>query len=427
MDIKRNITTNITQHLKAKEITIIVGARQVGKTTLLKAIKKDLDAIGENTIFFNLDIQSHQQYFQSQQALLKKIALEFDEQSAYVFIDEIQRKENAGLFLKGLYDSELPYKFIVSGSGSLELKEKIQESLAGRKRLFEMYPVTFEEMVHFKTAYKYEEKLSAFFEIESEKATQLLHEYLNYGGYPRIVVETSVQEKRLLLDEIFSSYLEKDITSLLSLNRPDAFVLLIRLLADRVGSQISFSQLSIETGISLPTVKKYLWYAEKTFITKRVLPFFRNAKKELIKSPELFFVDLGLRNYAINQLGQIGQPYNTGMVFENFIFQLLQEKAKRYGWQVKYWRTKDKAEVDFIIDKGREQIPVEVKYQHLKNNNVSRSFRSFIDKYQPSQAFLVNLSRASEGTIEETAIKIIPYYQLLRDNLFGDNHDDSHL
>lgn len=413
MYIKRKIEKTILRHLKAKEITIIVGARQVGKTTLIKSIKKDLDAAGANTIFFNLDIQSHQQYFSSQQAFLQKLNLEFDGKPTFVFIDEIQRKENAGLFLKGLYDSDLPYKFVVSGSGSLELKEKIQESLAGRKRLFEMYPVSFEEMLAFKTNYKYEGKLAQFFEAETEKTIELLQEYLNYGGYPRIVVEASIKEKRLLLDEIFSSYLERDIASLLSLNRPDAFVLLIRLLADRVGSQISFSQLSIETGISLPTVKKYLWYAEKTFIIKRVLPFFKNAKKELIKSPELFFVDLGLRNYAINQLGQIGQPYNTGMVFENFVFQILQEKAEENGWQIKYWRTKDKAEVDFIIDKGWEQIPVEVKYQHLKNNNISRSFRSFIEKYQPKQAFLINLSREEEGIIGKTPIKIMPFYRLL--------------
>jgi len=413
MYIKRKIEKDILRHLKAKEITIIVGARQVGKTTLIKSIKKDLDAVGKNTIFLNLDIQSHQQYFTTQQAFLQKLSLEFNGQAAFVFIDEIQRKENAGLFLKGLYDSDLPYKFVVSGSGSLELKEKIQESLAGRKRLFEMYPVSFEEMLQFKTNYQYEKRLAQFFEAETEKTTKFLQEYLNYGGYPRIVVEASIKEKRLLLDEIFSSYLERDIASLLSLNRPDAFVLLIRLLADRVGSQISFSQLSVETGISLPTVKKYLWYAEKTFITKRVLPFFKNAKKELIKSPELFFVDLGLRNYAINQLGQIGQPYNTGMVFENFVFQILQEKAEENGWQVKYWRTKDKAEVDFILDKGWEQIPIEVKYQHLKNNNISRSFRSFIEKYQPKQAFLINLSRNEVGIIGETSIKIMPFYRLL--------------
>ena len=151
---------------------------------------------------------------------------------------------------------------------------------------------------------------------------------------------------------------------------------------------------------------------KKTFILKRVIPFFKNSKKELIKSPELFFVDLGLRNYAINQLGQIGQPYNTGMVFENFIFQILIEKAIEYGWQVKYWRTKDKAEVDFVIDMGREQIPVEIKYQHLKNNNISRSFRSFIEKYRPKQAFLINLSREEEGYIGETLVNIIPFYRL---------------
>ncbi|HFA51488.1 MAG TPA: ATP-binding protein [Bacteroidetes bacterium] len=412
MQIKRNFYQKVAGHLSAKEITVLTGARQVGKTTLLKELKRDLEKQGRPTAFFNLDIYSDKGYFKNQEVFLQKLKLELADRPAVVFIDEIQRKENAGLFLKGIYDRDLPYKFIVSGSGSLELKEKIQESLTGRKRLYEMQPVTFEEMVHYKTEYKYEGKLQRFFEVEKEKTSQYLTEYINYGGYPRIVTEQTAGEKKLLLEEIFRSYLERDITSLLSLSRPDAFILLIKILAGQICSPLNFSQLSSQSGISLPTLKKYLWYAEKTFVIKLLTPFFRNIKKELIRSPQPYFVDLGLRNYSLNLLGHIGETQGSGLVFENFIFKILQEKAVENNWTIKFWRTKDKAEVDFIIDKGQEIIPVEVKYRHMKQIKISRSFRSFLEKYKPPIAYLVNLTKEEEFQINGTTVKVVPFYRL---------------
>ena len=151
MEIRRELYEVLKQHLSAKEITLLVGARQVGKTTLLRALMEALRRQGEKVLFFNLDIEADARYFQSQATLLQKINLEWGDAGGYVFIDEIQRKENAGLFLKGLYDMQLPYKWVVTGSGSLELKEKIHESLVGRKRQYELFPVSFREFLHYKT------------------------------------------------------------------------------------------------------------------------------------------------------------------------------------------------------------------------------------------------------------------------------------
>jgi len=148
--IKRELFDQIKKHLEDEEIILIVGPRQVGKTTLMKGLEEDLKSRGEKTLFLNLDLDTDRPAFESQSKLLQRITYNVGKEKGYVFIDEIQRKENAGLFLKGIYDMKLPYKFIVSGSGSIELKEKIHESLAGRKRLFEMTPVTFEEFVEFK-------------------------------------------------------------------------------------------------------------------------------------------------------------------------------------------------------------------------------------------------------------------------------------
>ncbi len=182
--IRRAIYSDIKKHLTQKEISVITGPRQSGKTTIMELLRKDLVKNGERTIYLNLDIEWDRPHFDSQSALIKKLELELGKKGGYVFIDEIQRKENAGLFLKGLYDLKLPYKFIVSGSGSLELKEKIHESLAGRKRLFELTTITFKEFINHKTDYKYEDSLSAFFEIEKKRTQAFLLEYMNFGGYP---------------------------------------------------------------------------------------------------------------------------------------------------------------------------------------------------------------------------------------------------
>ena len=135
--IERTLFSELKDHLSKREISFIIGPRQAGKTTLMLLLEDYLKKKEERTVFLNLDIESDKQFFTSQANLIKKIKLEIGEKEGFVFIDEIQRKENAGIFLKGIYDMNLPYKFIVSGSGSVELKERIHESLTGRKRIFE--------------------------------------------------------------------------------------------------------------------------------------------------------------------------------------------------------------------------------------------------------------------------------------------------
>ena len=156
--IKRTLFSELVDHLPQKEMSLIIGPRQAGKTTLMEMLREYLDKSGERTLFLNLDIEWDRPHFESQAALIKKIELEIGHQHGYVFIDEIQRKEDAGLFLKGLSDLKLPYKFILSGSGSLELKQKIHESLIGRKRLFELSTVSFEEFINHRTDYRYEDR-----------------------------------------------------------------------------------------------------------------------------------------------------------------------------------------------------------------------------------------------------------------------------
>ena len=414
MFIKRTEYDYILEHLSAKEITLITGPRQAGKTTIMETLKSELDKKGEKTLFLSLDFEKDVPYFKSQISLIDKINLETGgKDRAFVFIDEIQRKENAGLFLKGIYDMRLPHKFIVSGSGSLELKEKIHESLAGRKRIFEVNPLSFKEFVNFKTDYKYADRLSDYFKIEKETAKKLLLEYLNYGGYPRVAIEETFAKKTGIINEIFQSYIEKDISYLLNVEKIDAFKHLIRILASQSGKLININELSTTLGISAPTIKNYISYAEKTFILRLVTPFYRNIRSEITKSPAVYFNDTGLRNFSIGQFGNIDYFDSAGFIFQNFVFNALYDKFKYGNSSVHFWRSKDGGEVDFIINKGNEIIPAEVKASELKKPVITRSLRSFIEKYNPKEAWIINLSFNFETAYKDTKIKFMPAVDLI--------------
>lgn len=415
MDIKRNMLNDLIDHMDKPEVSIITGARQVGKTHLMDELKSYLKTKKKKALSFNLDIEADAAYFSSQNDLIRKIQLEIGTEKGFVFIDEIQRKTDAGLFLKGIYDMKLPYKFVVSGSGSIELKEKIQESLAGRKRIFELLPVTFDEFVNYKTAYKYDGRLPDYFDIEKTATKHHLLEYLNFGGYPRLVTEKSIKERFRLMDEIYQSYIDKDIIILLKVERPEQFRTLIRILAAMQGRILNIAELSKQTGLSVATVEKYLWYAEKTFVVREVKPYFKNNLKEITKASTVYFNDLGLRNHSINLMNTLNLPEQMGFVFQNFVGNILYQKYLYTASIIQYWRTTDKAEVDFIINSGDKITPVEVKYGTMKKPEISRSLRSFIDKYNPEEAWIVTDVYSFEGKLNDTALKFIPFTKLLFD------------
>jgi len=410
--IKRNLLKELESHLSKKEISLIIGPRQVGKTTLMKVLLDKLKREGKKTVYLNLDFESDRKFFNSQEALIQKIRLEVGNEG-YVFIDEIQRKENAGIFLKGIYDMDLPYKFAVSGSGSLELKEKIHESLTGRKRIFELYPVSFVEFVNFRTGYKYESNINDFFYLEQEKVFYFLKEYLNFGGYPAVILVDEKKEKTIVIDEIYQSYLEKDISFFLKVEKIDAFSELIKILSSQIGKIVNFSNICSSLNISVQTLKNYLYYAEKTFIIRRLTPYFKNIKKEISKSPIFYFYDLGLRNYVLSLFGNIEGINQNGFLFQNFIFNILTEKIRYTGARIHFWRTKEKAEVDFVINTGREVIPIEVKYKKFSKPSIERSFRSFIRKYNPKKGFIINLNFEHKMRIEDTEISFLPFWKLI--------------
>jgi len=411
--IKRHIFSDLIKDLDKKEVTLIVGPRQAGKTFLMNLLVDYLKEKGEQTLFLSLDFDADKKYFVSQENLLAKLDLELGNKKGFVFIDEIQRKTDAGLFLKGIYDRNLPYKFIVSGSGSLELKEKIHESLAGRKMIFEMRPVSFFEFADFKTDYRYENELGKFFEVEEDKTLRLFEEYLNFGGYPAVILAETALEKTRVIDEIYKSYISRDISLFLKINKPDAFESLIKVLAGQIGGVLNYSEISATLGISLATVKNYLYYLENTFILKLLTPFFKNVRKEMTKSPSVYFYDPGIRNYALGAFGNLGRPDDLGFLFQNFVWSELNERIRYSNIKLNYWRTKDKAEVDFVLSAADRIIPIEAKYQKFDQPILERSLRSFIDKYHPVRAAIINKDFKSRIVLDGATVDFLPFWELM--------------
>lgn len=412
--IKRSILQDLEKHLIEKEITVLIGSRQVGKTYLMKKLQNGLETKGEKTVFLTLDIENDREFFVSQNSLINYLRLQIGNTKGYVFIDEIQRRENAGLFLKGIYDMQLPYKFIVSGSGSLDLKAKIKESMAGRKQVFIINPVSFDEFVNFKTNYKYENRLQEFFSIEQTKTLSLLAEYMMFGGYPKVVLSETAEKKRSAMDEIYTSYIERDITDLLTVEKPEAFTNLLKILSSQIGGLVNITELSATIGISDKTINHYLWYLEETYIIRKVTPYYRNTRSEITKMPVYYFYDTGLRNYCLGLFGlpQIPIPL-SGHLFENVVFNILRVKFESSPTQIHFWRTRDQAEVDFVIETGLDLVPIEVKYAKMQKTDLTRSFRSFLARYKPKKAYMVHLGGKLETKTDSTEIFLVPFYDLI--------------
>jgi len=409
--IPRKTYTQIKKHLAQPEISLILGPRQAGKTTIMEKLAEELKNSKQTSLFFNLDIIEDRQFFQTQHTLLDRIEKGIGKKPAVVFIDEISRLENAGLFLKGLYDLKTQYKFIVSGSGSLELKANILEPLTGRKKIFYCFPLSFTEFTAYKLKVDLKDTTKAL-DLNPHQCQRLVEEYLTYGGYPRVALAQTHQEKTDILSEIFLSYLEKDIRLLLKVEKERAFENLVRVLASQVGNLVNRVELSSTLGINEKTLKKYLYFLEKTFVVNLVNPFFRNARKELTKSPKIYFCDLGLLRLAQGRLS-LTRTESSGSLFENACFLRLKELGLLKPPQ--FWRTKSGAEVDFIIfsPKTGKPIPVEIKLSPGKKPALGKSLISFLKEYQPEKAFIY--TKETKLTLKKlgTKVEFVPYHHLV--------------
>lgn len=324
--IKRYIQTDVEKALFKGKVVILYGARQVGKTTLVKEIQKNTD----DSIYFNCD----EPYVRK--ALTDKSSKElcdFVGKHKLVILDEAQRVENIGITLKLLIDTYPEIQIIATGSSSFELANKIVEPLTGRKSEFHLYPFSVEEML----------QITQKQEFDHDIATRMI-----FGSYPAVVVCDG--NSKNTIKEIARSYVYKDILNFNNIRNPESLEKLLQALALQVGSEVSYNELASTVGIDKETVRDYIRILEQAFIIFRLRPFHRNLRTELKKLRKIYFFDNGLRNAIINNFNSIDLRNDTGILWENFLiserFKYLSNNKK--DKQIFFWRTRKQQEIDYL-------------------------------------------------------------------------------
>jgi len=345
----RKLTQKLIKEINSPRIVVLTGMRQTGKTTLMRQV---FDMVKDkNKAFLDLENPLIQKVFDEENydnVLLNLREFGIDpKKRSYLFLDEVQLMPVVSRVVKYLYD-HYQIKFFLTGSSSFYLKNLFPESLAGRKIIYEIFPLDFEEFLVFKEKKKvsfkdFSRKAKNKNKIAYEKFVKLHNEYLTYGGFPGVVVEPI--KKREILEDIFKSYFEKDVRTLADFREIRRLRELILLLANRVGSKIEVSKVSSEIGISRETVYSYLEFLEKTYFISLISPFSKSLNGEVRGAKKVYFCDNGLLSY----LG-INSP---GVLLENSVFHNL----KCYG-KINYYERYKGPAIDFILNK---EIAFEVK------------------------------------------------------------------
>ncbi|MDO8512150.1 MAG: ATP-binding protein [bacterium] len=364
MSVTRHIQKAIEGALFQGKIVVIYGARQVGKTTLVREIMSK----HEGALYLNCDEPD------VRNALIDKTSTElksFIGSRKLVVIDEAQRVKNIGLTLKLIVDTFPEIQVIATGSSSFELSGKISEPLTGRKTEFFLYPFSVEEL----------------FQIHSPvEVGRLLEEQLVFGMYPGVVFAGPDREK--IVRELATSYSYKDVLAYQDIRNPELLEKLLQALALQVGNEVSFSGLAQIVGANKVTVESYIRILEQAYIIFRVGPFSRNLRNELKKKRKIYFYDLGLRNALINNLNPISLRSDVGALWENYMMSERLKRNNNHGISANtyFWRTSTGKEIDYIEDVGGVLSGFEFKWQ---KSNFTKP-KEFLTAYPNSTIELIN-------------------------------------
>ncbi|MDD5185448.1 MAG: ATP-binding protein [Paludibacter sp.] len=353
MSIERALEKVIITRLFKRKAIVIIGPRQVGKTTLLHLISEKTD---KKLLFLNCD----------EPDIRKKLELPTSTQlkaiigdAELIMIDEAQRVKDIGITLKLLIDNLPDKQVVVTGSSALELSNSINEPLTGRKFEYKMLPFSFAEMVNANGLLE---------------ESRLLEHRMIYGMYPDVV--NNQGDEREVLTNIVSSYLYKDIFDFQDIRKPEIIEKLLQALALQVGSEVSINELAQLIGIDNSTILRYTDLLEKSYIIFHLNSYSRNIRNELKKSRKIYFYDNGVRNALISNLNPLGLRTDVGALWENF---LLSERIKRNNYEGNYancyfWRTTQQQEIDFIEDKDGILNCYEFKWNTTKKAKLTSTF-----------------------------------------------------
>lgn len=351
---------------------ILLGARQVGKTTLLGAIQSRLAGEGKVIRYLNCDLAEERQAANTtSRVLLDRLVAGMDA----IFIDEVQRLDHPGLTLKILVDLYPNLLILVTGSSSFDLRNQLSEALTGRYLDFILYPLSLVEVLQAAS-------VADDVALRKPAADALLPDVLRYGLYPEIYLEPNPATKQLLLSKLVESYLFKDILAFQRVRYSQIIVDLARALAYQIGSEVNENELASRLKIDRKTVLSYIDLLEKSFVILRLPPYSKNPRREIGKQTKIYFLDLGVRNALIGDFNDMAIRPDRGVIWENF---LIVERLKAYlnqglFMQGRFWRTYSGAEVDYIEETGGGQIQAyELK---VGSTSAKRGGESFKNAYQ---------------------------------------------
>jgi len=373
--MKRHLDFKINQHFeKYKQVLILLGSRQVGKTTIVKKIFPNGD-------YFLVDNEPIKKILETYDIETYKTLI--NENSKEIIIDEIHLLSNPGRAIKIIYDQLENIKIIITGSSSFHIKNKTGESLAGRKIDYNIYPLTFSEYLNQKGIEK-DLNFNIFEKIIDDKKynpkdqlykfdiENILNGVLIYGQYPHLIKNPN-DEKYLL--NFVDSLIFKDILELNLIEDKKLAKDLLKLLAFQIGNLINYSELANSLKADQRTIKRYIEIFEQSFILFRLYPYSKKKRDEISKSAKIFFYDTGVRNALIGDFSSLESRTDKGALFENFIVSELikQDSYSDQNCKFYYWRTKQGSEIDVVLEKGKELIGVEIKY---KRRAINRAFKN---------------------------------------------------
>lgn len=382
--IYREIFGVLENHLSQKEVTVITGMRRTGKTTALKYLLQKIPH--SNKIYLDLERIEHrriftQSSFMEMQADIEFLGIDFAEEGV-IALDEVQLIPEVVSFIKYYHDHHA-IKFIISGSSSYYLKNRITESLSGRKQVFEIYPLDFLEFLHFKgVAVKplQDQQLEKFRPLVFSTYQHLYEEYLRFGGFPQIVLADSDNRKEQILKDILNSYLELDVKILSDYSVIDDLFRLVSILTTRIGSKLDYQKISVIMGISRHKVKDYVSLFEATYFLHLIKPFTTNPDRQIAVQPKVYVADNGL----VNQFAHI----SSGALFENAIANQLLRLGK-----LNYFQKRSGQEIDFILNGGQAfevketPSPSDEKKVRQRATQIGIAQSAVIGRYPPGTAF----------------------------------------
>jgi len=405
---------NWSQQKKRKPL-ILRGARQVGKTTFLEHLFSNLKKQKKKAEFLTFERENDLALFESIEDFK-----DYYKDYQILIIDEFHYAKEGGRKLKYLFDTT-KIKFIISGSSSLELTFETGRYLVGRMFKFLLYPFSFREFLLSK-----DKRLLALLETRfgdvlfqkldlkkpfgreiNSRIQKLFEEYLIFGGYPAVVLAETREEKIKILESILENYLLRDIGALLNLKTKGEILKIAEFLSTQVSNLLNYQELSRISNLRYREVITHLEILKNTFLVETLKPFYKNPRTELVKTPKIYFFDNGFRNYLISDFKEINKRNDVGRLVENYVFSLLQRKSLG---KINFWRTKSKAEVDFLIQREGEIIPIEVRYS--PSPLIGKSLFSFIEKFSPKYGYILTKGFFGIKKIKKTNIYFIPVYYL---------------